>query len=891
VTLSVPQITAQLEAVLGKRPDSDVIAIRAETNAGWPDILLAKGKQFALRYCESPLAIREALDVPATTEPASKQGTVLLTPLRAPELGEDILARLSGHRIYQPEGWDIARQLFNAREADARLAKYSWMPQLLLDCSSQGGYPAAGNGFLDIESAWREILSRSLKIGEARPDAIELLRWSMQPETILAYQQFPQVARTHLSEWLSASAGAVGRLILVCIESGNPLDAFPLGLVCDVVFSLEAPNSAELGNAAIRLERYLADQHISPEEGRMWAEAATRIATQHDSANLHLYLERADTILADLRITPFAEFSHVLPSGFDARLRRFANTLVQFISQPTVTILQQLEHYGLQTEKHALAKTHATRVERVQMATRLARWLLAGEKFSVGFEQLAHHHATSTAFVDWARFRLRGGDELQEVSSAYTALREAIRVRVDQENQAFAVSLAEWNKHAVPSSGGCIPLEHALSEVVAPLASQASVLLLVADGLSYSIFRELFANPTAIGWQEWIANSESSPYVGIAALPTITEISRTSLLSGRLTAGAAHNEKQAFANHPALLQQSKTNAPPLLFHKADLADASTLSHTVRDAIASPQKVVGIVYNAIDDHLGGSDQVIHHWSINSLQFLAALLHEARQARRILIVTADHGHVLEDGTTLQGTGEGARWRSASGAAAKHEILFEGGRVLTPQNDNRVVCVWSESVRQGSKKNGYHGGVSAQEVVVPMSVFAPIGTDITDWHLAPPVFPEWWAGTVTPAVKPISLAQPVPNPSTKKATVSVTQIPMFDQPDTNALPAETADWISRLLASPTYESQKRLAARVAPQDEHIRTLLESLQSRGGKLLKSVVAQRLSMPELRVSGFVMAARRVLNVDQQPVLMLDETTGIVEFNKELLIAQFRITA
>jgi hypothetical protein len=47
--------------------------------------------------------------------------------------------------------------------------------------------------------------------------------------------------------------------------------------------------------------------------------------------------------------------------------------------------------------------------------------------------------------------------------------------------------------------------------------------------------------------------------------------------------------------------------------------------------------------------------------------------------------------------------------------------------------------------------------------------------------------------------------------------------------------------------------------------------------------------MPLVRVSGFVNAARRVLNVDQSAVLSLDETSGIVELNRELLGVQFRL--
>ena len=42
-----------------------------------------------------------------------------------------------------------------------------------------------------------------------------------------------------------------------------------------------------------------------------------------------------------------------------------------------------------------------------------------------------------------------------------------------------------------------------------------------------------------------------------------------------------------------------------------------------------------------------------------------------------------------------------------------------------------------------------------------------------------------------------------------------------------------------------------------------------------------------VRVSGFVSAARRLLNVDQAPVLSLDEAEGTVGLNRALLETQF----
>ena len=45
--------------------------------------------------------------------------------------------------------------------------------------------------------------------------------------------------------------------------------------------------------------------------------------------------------------------------------------------------------------------------------------------------------------------------------------------------------------------------------------------------------------------------------------------------------------------------------------------------------------------------------------------------------------------------------------------------------------------------------------------------------------------------------------------------------------------------------------------------------------------------MPLMRISGFVNAARRLLNVDQAPVIILDETEGSVSLNRGLLDTQF----
>ncbi len=132
MTISVPQIAAQLEAVLAREPAALAVAIRSPAKQDWPEAIMQRGRRFSLRWSDSMLAMREALCDVEQAEGADA-GLVVLTPLRSNEIAEDIAARLARGRVFQPEGWAIVRQLFGAKEIDARLGRYAWMPQVLVD--------------------------------------------------------------------------------------------------------------------------------------------------------------------------------------------------------------------------------------------------------------------------------------------------------------------------------------------------------------------------------------------------------------------------------------------------------------------------------------------------------------------------------------------------------------------------------------------------------------------------------------------------------------------------------------------------------------------------------------------------------------------------------------
>lgn len=831
MSVSLPQITAQLDAVLAREPGALAVAIRAATRQSWPDAISQRGRRFSLRWCDSMLAMREALcevDQAQTAEGANA-GLVLLTPLGSHEIAEDIAARLARGRIFQPEGWDMVRQLFGAKEVDARLGRFGWMPQMLVEGAAQGAYPPVGHGFLDLETAWKALLQRFLQLDTARPDASSLLQWTLQTSSDSSLKLLPTSARPDALRWLAESAGTAGRMVLACIEAGRTGDAVALGLVCGVLYATPGQGQTALGHAAIRLERFVGDKHVGVLEGRAWAQAAQQLIREGGADAYRPVLDRADALLGELRVAEFAHLSDVLPLGFEQRMRALAACLTQHVQAPTHESLTAVESAANGVLAHALAAHQTHSAERVEMARRLARWLMQPTTSAATVADMVCWQADDGAFVDWARFRLLGGDELAELSHAYEALRTAVMARRNALGERFALALQRWNAQAPACEERMVPLESVLERVVAPLAALQPVLLLVVDGLSTSIFQELFAHPERLGWSERVPAASARPLAGVAAFPTVTQVSRASLLCAKLTTGTASQERAGFSSHAALLAASGKSLPPKLFHKGDLSDATNLSSEVRAAIADPgQKVIGLVYNAVDDHLSGPDQLLQRWNLEDLRLLLPILREARAARRVLIITADHGHMLEDASTqVSGGGESDRWRYGSAAASSNEIVLTGGRVRTPSGAASVACLWSESARYAGRKNGYHGGVSLQEVSVPLCVLVPTGMALAQWQPALPAQPEWWDLPNQPATLPDAAHSPgVRKTKARQPVASAAgQDPLFEVPVASmaaAFPASTQDWITTLFQSQMYAAQRSLAARVAPPEAQMRKLL---------------------------------------------------------------------
>lgn len=895
---TLPQIQAQLDAMLGREAQARIVAIHAAQKLPWPDAVSRGGRRFGLRWCPSALALREALAEDDAAGAPPSEGLVLLTPLPSFDLPDDVASRIARGRIHQPEGWAMVRTLFGAKEQDARLGRCAWMPPLLIDLARDGYAPVA-SGFLDQDTAWQAVLTRALGLEAARPDACSLLAWTLTPASPSALNNLPAVARPDILQWLADAAGPAGRMAVACIAAGRAADALPLGLVCDLVFAAEADGQGDIGAARYRLERYTGNVHIGPDEGHAWADAAVAVVRQNLEAHAGA-LDRAQAVLRELGILGHAGLSAWLPAGLDARLDAFAQAADAWLDRPASGTLAAVEAAAARALAHQGLHGQPQRAEPVQMAVRLLRWLAGPEPVLREVADAALWQADDGAFVDWARFRLLGADASPALSAVLARLRGLALARREAIAHQLAGRLPEWVADDAALPARLLPVEQVLARVVAPLAAQQPVLLLVVDGLSTSIFRELFDRPQRHGWAEWVPTALPQPLAALAMLPTVTEVSRTSLLCGRRMLGTQAQEKPGFASHSDLLACSEGNLPPRLFHKGELALDGQLAPELRATLADTrQRVVGVVFNAVDDHLKGSDQLHQRWSPDHLRLLLPLLREAREARRVLVVTADHGHVLDDGTRVLPHGSGQRWRSPQVTASDDEVLLRGPRVLHPEGGEAVVCLWSERTRYGNRSTGYHGGATVQELVVPLSVLVPAGLELADWMPAPPLQPPWWdlaerPVATTAATQALAALDPgpAPKPARRKAPAVPAAQPALFTPDemppsAPVSPPAAADWIGVLLASPVYAAQRRLAARVALPDARMRSLLQALDERGGRMGRTALAQRLAEPELRLAGMLSVARRVLNVDQSEVLGVHPDDQSVVLNRALLLRQF----
>jgi hypothetical protein len=520
-----------------------------------------------------------------------------------------------------------------------------------------------------------------------------------------------------------------------------------------------------------------------------------------------------------------------------------------------------------------------------RMAVRLRRWLDAPAEGPGSVAAGVREHLNSWGWVDRAQTVLWSGDPDGDpvVGHAYQAVHEDVRTRRAELDRAFANRLESWTSGAsAQAPGGCLLVEEVLAQVALPLAAARAPMVVVLDGMSSAIAAQLGEQLARRGWTEATANP-GGRRAAVSMIPSVTTVSRASLLCGKPAAGGQAVEAEGFS---AFWGRHRHEA--LLFHKSDIAGTAghRLAQPLLDALAGEQ-VVRVVLNTIDDALDhGREGSRVDWRLADITHLPELLDAARGAGRPIVLVSDHGHVLERNEPGSGPvnapgAQSSRWRI--GTPAEGEVDLSGPRVL--EGAGRVVAPWREEIRYTPRKAGYHGGASLAEMTVPVLVVLA-GPDLlpAGWTVLAPeqAAPTWWTGHEP--VQPTAPAQPV---RTRRERQTDALFPV-------EAPAPAATLGAQVIGSPIYTEQKRYV-RTAPDAAQVAAVIDALVAADGTLSPAAVNAAATgaggraprNPDL----FVTTLQRLLNVEGYLVLGLIDAGRTVKLDVELLREQFGVAS
>jgi hypothetical protein len=115
--------------------------------------------------------------------------------------------------------------------------------------------------------------------------------------------------------------------------------------------------------------------------------------------------------------------------------------------------------------------------------------------------------------------------------------------------------------------------------------------------------------------------------------------------------------------------------------------------------------------------------------------------ATETDRTVIITSDHGHVIEQEAEFhKGDFAGERYREANDEPKTGELVIMGNRVLG-DTGNKIIAPWSETIRYAKKKHGYHGGISPQECLIPLAVLSKSPEVLKTWRFREESELGWW------------------------------------------------------------------------------------------------------------------------------------------------------
>ncbi|UNS98183.1 BREX-2 system phosphatase PglZ [Streptomyces tubbatahanensis] len=964
VRLKAPTVAQYLASQSGLTPGKRrVVLLRAAPVWDFPaELFWGEGRQATVVAALSPLAVYELVLTHQAPKAVGPDVLAVLTDREDAELGPDLMARVYKQRVHAVNSWDVVREAFGASgRTDQALTEEHWAAEALLDAAPPGGWAQLAGGQLSRPVALTALALRRLGIGRYAPEAgpdgngaagqgvldvHALLRWSLTSGGPERYLGLRVPERRGLAGFLSEPerAGLAGRALLSLIDAERGPDAVAFGLVCAALWA-EADDSVqgEVHRARGRAERWFGDEPPAhgPELdalvtafGRSCEEFVSgllltaRSGSGDEAEAAHrlssLALDRAAVLVRQFGAETAAGVSDVLTAGLEARFTTAGRALSDGDPDLIARAVDALTAHRLASRDDT-----AGRVGRVLMAQRLTRWLATGPvagcaRVPDGIDR----HIDDTGWVDLAHEHIEaGGDPDPTLAAAYDTLCAAVRESRRALDREFAATLATWTASGA-GAGSMLTVETFLPQVVAPVvkAGGRRVLLLVLDGMSAAIAGEL-ADELRRDWAEYdpLPKAKDTPRRRgmAAALPTLTSVSRTSLFAAALTAGTQADERRIFPAHPFWGGEQVA-----VFHKDDLRAESgggTLGPELREALTGDRTHVAVVLNTIDDRLAKELKFGEgSWRAGQVGGLQELLRVARAQGRAVIITSDHGHVIDRHSTKVARPHAqasdvlsARHRAAGDPLAEGEITLSGPRVLTPEPGGEIVALWDADTRYTAQKAGYHGGASLAEFVIPVLAFLPFGAEKTPpgWRELGDPHPAWWSGSQSHTTSPgktgasegasapaTATAPRKPKPSGRgknqdelaRGHDTLFQVEWETSPDAETLVAPTLKspddaLVASLLDSEIFGAQVTSLAR-KPDLPRVEKALHVLLEAGGTLPVTALAQRIGLPGTRSpGGFAAVLRQLLNHDGVQALETLPDGRTLRLHRELLRDQFEL--
>lgn len=924
---SQPVVRALLDEAIAKDYESGVLGVQAEPSWEGPERFTHRDRSVRVATCPSTLAVWEAL-----RDRRADGWLVLLTPRDVADLGGGALSHLIWNRLRTPDPWEAVRQRFSAASLDPTLYRHPRHREVatgLLAAMPQDGWPPAPGGVLTRDHALDAVVRAQLHLTEpgTEVDVTAVLEWSLHASSpaVLAdlRANVGDALTDSVIEWLAERCGQAAGPVASLLLQGRISDLVPLGIVAGLLGSEDPAVARAVGHfeGTYRLGR------MSGEVLRAWHADAAGLTTQTLTvATARRVLETATTRLRELGISELAENSDLLPVGLRARLAQLAREIRGVLPDPEQVLagvadssaafdaplvtasLADAERAWKRVREHHLADSDDA-VRPFKAGLRLVRWLACDVSAPEALPALVERQVAVDAWVDSAMNETDRGSVETNLADVLGTILTLTRMRRDRHDRVFGTALATHAHDGIDPLG----VERVLPDVVIPLAKQQAVLMVVIDGLSTAIANDLVVDAGRRGWAEYAVPGRTLRAGALAALPTLTEFSRCSLLCGELRQGTEDDERRGFAD---VVKSAKLEVPEEaggsaevpLFHKKQLDTAprgQALSSDIQTAIADTdnRRLVAAVLNTVDDTVHHADPGGTDWRLPTIRHLVPLLEAARRAGRTVVITSDHGHVIErrDGELRNHEATyGARAR-VEGPAADGEVVVSGDRVLT--GEGTAVLAVNERVRYEPLNAGYHGGGSPAEVVAPVVVLhagdTPSGTSLTALSSAEP---SWWRPTPTQAER--TPDTPVPDTKPKQAPAPPRLQPtagegLFEisessaaEPTTASADADAPKLAKAVTSSKTFTRQRDIAGRVPVSNAKITALLTSLLSAPGRRISAQqAASDLGIAPNRLRGALPLLKRVLDIEGYVVLSYEQESADVVLDEAMLREQFGVSS